>query len=142
MIISCSFPFRMRNVLKSSYGENQNIHFIFNNFFSRKSCRSWDNVETYFRIAQITDDKITRRRSMDNVETYFRITQITDDKITRRRSMDNVETYFRIAQITDDKITRCRSIACWITKVTDTHSEYATLTTFPLQQWLHEAPPC
>ena len=34
------------------------------------------------------------------------------------------------------------TIACWITKVTDTHSEHATLTTFPLQQWLHEAPPC
>jgi len=29
-------------------------------------------------------------------------------------------------------------IACWITKATDTHSEYVTLTTFPLKQWLHE----
>jgi len=29
-------------------------------------------------------------------------------------------------------------IACWIHKATNTHSEYVTLTAFPLQQWLHE----
>jgi hypothetical protein len=29
-------------------------------------------------------------------------------------------------------------IACWITKATNTHSEYVTLTAFPLQQWLRE----
>ena len=28
--------------------------------------------------------------------------------------------------------------ARWITKATDTHSEYVVLTAFPLQQWLHE----
>jgi hypothetical protein len=28
-------------------------------------------------------------------------------------------------------------IACWIPKATDTHSEYAIITTFPLQQLLH-----
>ena len=31
-----------------------------------------------------------------------------------------------------------KRIACWITKATDTHSEYVTLTAFPLQQKLHE----
>jgi hypothetical protein len=29
-------------------------------------------------------------------------------------------------------------IACWITKATDTHSEYVILTAFPWQQWLRE----
>ena len=29
-------------------------------------------------------------------------------------------------------------IACWITKATNTHSEYVILIPFPLQQWLHE----
>jgi len=28
-------------------------------------------------------------------------------------------------------------IACWITKPTDTYSEYVILIAFPLQQWLH-----
>jgi len=32
----------------------------------------------------------------------------------------------------------CMYIACWITKATDTHSEYVTLTAFPQQQQLHE----
>ena len=30
------------------------------------------------------------------------------------------------------------SIACWITKATNTHSEYVILIALPLQQWLHE----
>jgi hypothetical protein len=29
-------------------------------------------------------------------------------------------------------------IACWITKATDTHSEYVILIAFPRQQWLNE----
>ena len=29
-------------------------------------------------------------------------------------------------------------LAWWITKATDTHSEYVILNTFPLEQWLHE----
>ena len=28
-------------------------------------------------------------------------------------------------------------IECWITKATNTHSEYVTLVAFPPQQWLH-----
>jgi len=29
-------------------------------------------------------------------------------------------------------------IACWITKATNTHSEYVIIIAFALQQWLHE----
>jgi len=29
-------------------------------------------------------------------------------------------------------------ITCWITKATDTHSEYVIPTSFPRQQWLRE----
>jgi len=29
--------------------------------------------------------------------------------------------------------------ACWVTKATNTHSEYVILIAFPLQQWLHES---
>jgi hypothetical protein len=28
--------------------------------------------------------------------------------------------------------------ACWITKATNTHSEYVIIIAFPLQQWLHK----
>jgi hypothetical protein len=34
----------MRNFSDTSCGENQNTHFMFNNFFFRKSCRLWHNV--------------------------------------------------------------------------------------------------
>jgi len=30
-------------------------------------------------------------------------------------------------------------IACWMTKATDTQSEYVILTAFPLQQWLQDS---
>jgi hypothetical protein len=29
-------------------------------------------------------------------------------------------------------------IACWITKITDTHPEYVTIISFPLQIWLRK----
>ena len=36
-------------------------------------------------------------------------------------------------------VTQCRMrIACWIPKVTNTHSEYVIVITFLLQQWVHE----
>ena len=31
-------------------------------------------------------------------------------------------------------------IACWVTKATNTHSQYITLIALPLQQQLHESP--
>jgi hypothetical protein len=39
---------------------------------------------------------------------------------------------------TDDSIIKRMRFACWIIKVSDTHSEYALLIAFLLQQWLHE----
>jgi hypothetical protein len=33
---------------------------------------------------------------------------------------------------------RCMLFACWITKATDTHSEYIIVIAFPVQQWLRE----
>jgi hypothetical protein len=45
-----------------------------------------------------------------------------------------VEKYSRIRQATDDNM----RFACWTTKATDTHSEYAILLGFPRQHWLRE----
>jgi hypothetical protein len=52
------------------------------------------------------------------------------------RLRDNVEKYCRRGR-PHMTIGRMR-IACWITKATDTHSEYVILFAFPLQRWLHE----
>ena len=41
-------------------------------------------------------------------------------------------------QATYNNVVRRMRIACWITKATDTHSEYVIFTAFPRQQWLRE----
>jgi hypothetical protein len=51
---------------------------------------------------------------------------------------DNVEKYGIARHATYDSIIRCMCLACWITKATNTHSEYVILTAFPRQQWLCE----
>jgi hypothetical protein len=52
-----------------------------------------------------------------------------------------VEIYGRARQATDDNIIRRIRFACWITKATDTHSEYVIIIAFPLQIWLCERAP-
>jgi hypothetical protein len=44
----------------------------------------------------------------------------------------------RARKATDDNIVRRILFACWVTKATNTHSEYVILIDFPLQQWLRE----
>jgi hypothetical protein len=41
-------------------------------------------------------------------------------------------------QAADYNIIRRMRLACWITKATDTHSEYVILVAFPRQQWLRK----
>jgi hypothetical protein len=57
------------------------------------------------------------------------------------RLWDNVEKYGTARQAADGNIIRRMRFACWITKATDTHSEYVILTAFPRQQWLRERVP-
>jgi hypothetical protein len=47
----------------------------------------------------------------------------------------NVEKYGRAIQATDDNIIQPMRFVCWVTKATDTHSEYVILIVFPRQQW-------
>ena len=44
--------------------------------------------------------------------------------------MRNMEKYGTAGQATDDNIIQRMRNACWITKATDTHSEYVILTAF------------
>jgi hypothetical protein len=45
MTISRWIILKMRNVSDKSCTENQNTYFVINYFFSRKSCRLWNNVK-------------------------------------------------------------------------------------------------
>jgi hypothetical protein len=49
-----------------------------------------------------------------------------------------VEKYGTARQSTDDNIIRRMRFACWITKATDTHSEYVIIIVPARQQWLRE----
>jgi hypothetical protein len=61
MIISRSIILRMRNVSDRGYTENQNTHFMLNNFFFSENWYLWDNVEKYGRARHATDDNTIRR---------------------------------------------------------------------------------
>jgi hypothetical protein len=51
--------FTERNFLDRRCRENQNTHFVFNDFFfCLKSCRLWDNVEACCRAGQATGDNM------------------------------------------------------------------------------------
>jgi len=49
-----------------------------------------------------------------------------------------VERYARAGQATDGNIVRLVRFAWWLTKPTETHSEYVILIAFTQDQWLHE----
>jgi hypothetical protein len=72
MIISRWILLRMRNISDKSFTENQNTHFIFNNFF-RKSYRLCYTVEKYGRVGQATDDNTIRRMRFPCHTTKARI---------------------------------------------------------------------
>jgi len=57
-MMSRRIDLRMRNVSAKSRRVNQNTHFIFSNFFSRKSWPLWDNVEKYCRARLATGSHI------------------------------------------------------------------------------------
>ena len=48
-----------------------------------------------------------------------------------RRLCDNVEKCGRAKQATDRDLVRRMRFECWITKATDTHSEYVIIIAFP-----------
>jgi len=54
------------------------------------------------------------------------------------RLWDNVEKDDRAEQDTGDNIIQRMPVTFYITKATNTHSDYVIITAFPLQQWLHE----
>ena len=70
LIISRWILRRMRNVSDKSFRENQNTHFVFNGFFPRKSCRSWNNVEKYCRAGHATDDSMAHAHFMLDTQGY------------------------------------------------------------------------
>ena len=74
------------------------------------------------------------RKNMHAVFSYF---------LSRnsRGSWCNVVKYGTARQAEEGNIIRRMRFGCWITKATNTRSEYVVLIAFLLQQWLHECAP-
>jgi hypothetical protein len=84
---------------------------------------------------------LLRKRNVSDKSRRENKTHILCSTIFFRKSCrlwDNVEKYGRAGQATDDNIIRRMRFACWITKATNTYSEYVILIAFPRQQWLRE----
>ena len=78
------------------------------------------------------------RSGSDNVLEFYS-THIVPAATFFRKSYplwDNVEKYCRAGQTTDDNIIRRLRFACWVTKVTHTHSWHLIHIAYPRQQWL------
>ena len=58
---------------KKTFSENQNTYFMFKNFFFRKSCRLWDNVEKYCRVGQATGDNMAHAHCMLDTKCHKHI---------------------------------------------------------------------
>jgi hypothetical protein len=78
---------------------------------------------------------ISDKSCRENQNTHFMFNHFSRKSC---RLWDNVEKYGRARQTTDDNIIRRMRFASWITKATDTHSEYVILIAFPRQLWLRE----
>ena len=64
MFLSHSVILTTRNVSDKSRRENQNTHFMFDNFFLEKSYHLWDNVEKYCTAGQATDNNMAHEYCM------------------------------------------------------------------------------
>ena len=79
LIISRSVLLRMRNISDKRM-DNQNAHFVFSNFFFRKSCHLWDNVEKYCRDGQATDDNMANVNCMLDNKHYKHTLKIRNNR--------------------------------------------------------------
>ena len=78
---------------------------------------------------------IFNKSSRENQNTHFVFSNFFRKSC---RYWDKVEKYDTAGQAADDSITRRMRFACWITMVTNPHSEYVILIAFPLLQWFRE----
>ena len=77
---------------------NQNTHLMFSNFYFRKSCHLWDNVDKFWTARQNTDDDVTRRmriicwvpKATDTHSEYVTLIVFLRQKKLRERALVSV----------------------------------------------------
>jgi len=93
-----------------------------------KTCvHLWSYLAQYF-----LEWEMFRTKVVDKIKTHISYSVTFPRKLYRL--WDNVGKFCRLGQATDDNIIQRMRFACWITKATDTHSEYLILIAFLRQQ--------
>jgi len=103
-------------------------------------CITWRSLYVCNNISLSSsyNEKYFRRKFQRKSKTQI-LCKITFFPQNTCRLWDNLEKYGRVGLATNGNKIRRMCFACWITKTTDTHSEYVILIAFPLQQWIRES---
>ena len=118
-------------------GSSWNLIFDFFLNLTRKAGTARGDVCTYMIISRL----ILRRmwnvldKIVEEIKTYLCSINFIQKSY---RLCENMDKYGRKRAVTDNNIIWRMHIAWWITKASDTHSEYVILIAILLQQWLHE----
>ena len=86
------------------------------------------------RLILLRMRNIVAKRRRENQRTHFMFNNFFFEN---RVLYENVEKYGRTKEATDDTVIRRMRFSCWITRATNTHSEYVIVIGFPRQQWFH-----
>jgi hypothetical protein len=94
------------------------------------------DIHLWSYLAQFLEWETFQTKAVEKIKIHFSFSTIPFSKIVP--FMRQCAKYRTARLAMDDNIIRRMRIAYWIPKATNTHSEYAILIAFPLQQWLHE----
>jgi hypothetical protein len=88
----------------------------------------------YISLSPSQDDNVTEKLK-EKLKRHILclITLFFENSTVYEMTWKNIVETYR-PQMTKRRM----SIACWMTKATDTHSEYVKLIAFPQQRWLYE----
>ena len=93
---------------------------------------------TYMTVSHwiLSRMRTVQKQVVEKIKTYILCSLTLSPKSCHL--WDNVEKYGRALQTTYDDTIWHVCFACWMVKVSDTHSEYVILIALPRQQWYHE----
>jgi hypothetical protein len=86
-------------------------------------------ISLFLRMRNVSD-----KSCKENQNTHFRF----NNSIFENRAVYEIMVKNIVELGRPQIITRCMRIVCWITKATNTPSEYVIIINFPRQQWLCE----
>jgi hypothetical protein len=104
---------------------------IINRYITPRPIHIYENVLS----SSSQNEKYFRQSCRENKKSHF-VFSNTPGKSCRL--WDNMWKYGTAVRAVGGNIMRRLRFSCWVTKPTETHSEYVLLTAFPRQRWFRE----